>query len=164
MSYQGSSNGTTDGTGQNSSRDPHVPGRDGTTRNVAGTGRDGTTSKFFGPGRDGTTPKFSGTGRDDFKIRRDGTGTGRFPYDTNWNCLEEKIMIDFKLYNLTYVRPKGGSIFFFLNFGRDYRKFRQKNMPPPLRVHVSQVRFDCLIPPWIRNILTFWKNILIPLQ
>ena len=61
---QGSANGTTTGTGQNSSRDPHVRGRDGTTQNVAGTGR-------------------PGTGRDDFKFRRDGTGTGRIPYDAN---------------------------------------------------------------------------------
>ena len=38
------------------------------------------------------------------------------------------------------MHPKwGGPIFFSLNFGSDYRKFRLKNMPPPLRVHVSGV-------------------------
>ena len=80
---QGSAIGMTTGTGQNSSRDPHVRGRDGTTQNVAGTGRLQNLPGRDGPGRDDFKIRRDGTGRDDFKFRRDGTGTGRIPYDAN---------------------------------------------------------------------------------
>ena len=65
---QGSANGTTTGTGQNSSRDPHVRGRDGTTQNVAGTGRDDFKICRDGTARDGTGRLQISSGRD-----RDGT-------------------------------------------------------------------------------------------